>query len=189
MDIQVTGAVELGENFIVIYRTLDGTPHATRPPKEILAIRAAEYNAEVTDPDIIDMVMLEQFIKGVDEKYHPLYVESIDDAREIVNARIEAVKKLHGHPTGEMSRLSFAATTDKATPGLKTSLGLLAKHADQRIREDIQTMRDHGREAIKDRRGFKQPTFLDQIAREASAIRAKSAPPVPPGRSPVRILP
>jgi hypothetical protein len=189
MDIQVTGATELGENFIVIYRTLDGVPHATRPPKEILAIRAAEYNAEVTDPDIIDMVMLEQFIKGVEERYHPLYTESIDDAREIINGRIEAVKKQHGHPTGELSRLAFAATTDKATPGLKTSLTLLSKHADPSIRADIQTMRDHGRASIAAHKNFKQPTFLEQIAREAASIRAKAAPSAPPGRSPVRIIP
>lgn len=176
MDIQITDAMELGDEFVVIHRTLDGMPHVSRRPKEILAIRAAEYNAEVTDADIIDMVMLEQFITGIREKFHPLFIESIDDAREIVNARIAEAKARHGHPTGKMSSLAFAAASGKATPGLGRTLTLLNQHADSSIRADIQTMRDHGRAQIADQREFRQPTFRSQISAEAARLRESSAP-------------
>ena len=104
MDIEIT-KVELVDNrFIHVERIhKDGDQvwsSINRMPKEILAIRAAEYDLETSDPRVLDAVLLEPFFPSMqDGEVHPLYYsETVADALKELERQIAAAKKRHGAP-------------------------------------------------------------------------------------------
>src|SRR4051812_20303885 len=98
MDIQIVNVIDPGDGYLYVIRTLDGIQQPNKMPKEMLAIRAAEYNLDVRDPMALDIMLLEPFMTEQDD-VHPLYAEAkIEDALTIIWGRVENVRVKHGAP-------------------------------------------------------------------------------------------
>jgi hypothetical protein len=145
MDIQILSGAHEENQYIDLIRTYDGHPNKHRYPKEILAIRAAEYNLEWDDPRVLDMVLLEHLIPDPEERFHPLYLMDPHEAIEVVSNRIEVVKQQHDAPEGDAGKLLLAADTDAATLGLKKT----KKEMFQRAPRDIDWIIRHHRDSTR----------------------------------------
>lgn len=164
MDIQIVDAQVQGD-FLITKRTCDGAIHLRKEPKIVLAIRAAEYNLDVDDPFVLDMILMEPFIRVEDEdEIHPLYAaDTVFEAGEILRKRVDDTQELHGAPTGPLRVMAKAIEAKKATQGLVVVQKLLLQNADKRVRGPIQTLRDRERNRMK-----KKPvTFLDRLVWKA----------------------
>jgi len=151
MDIKITKAeLDPDGRHLLVYRTYDeGTPNErtsiNRMPKEILSLRAAEYNLEPEHPDVLDMILLEPFIDM--PGLHPLVTAAtIVDAHAEVMRHIEAVKQEHGAPAGRMRTLFHAAESSTSSDGLKQAKALLLEHVDPTTVAATKYFRDVGRD-------------------------------------------
>lgn len=151
MDIQIVDSHEYYDpNFVVIRRTLDGMPFAQRQPKDVLFLRAAEYNLEPDDPRVLDMVLLECFtVWDPTMVVAPLYQQiDIEEALSIVEGKIEDVRVEHGAPEEPMMRQLFtAADLEESTEGLTLAKTILFK-GDHRVMPWHKIMRDEGRKEM-----------------------------------------
>jgi AcrR family transcriptional regulator len=150
MDIQIVDAIEVGRN-LEIRRTFD-TTHVDvhRMPREILAIRAAEYNLEVDDPFALDLLLLERFIDVNPEETPPLYSRStIAEAVEEMKNRIEVVRATHGSPAEPRRLLAHGIDAGIATDGLVEAQRLLLKHVHEDIIEPTKFFRNEIRAHVR----------------------------------------
>lgn len=110
MDIQITNAELVEDRWIHIERLhREGDKEWTslhRMPKEILAIRAAEYNLEVDDPRVMDIVLMEPFFPETTDEVHPLYSRgTVAEALTVQESHLQAAKKKHGTPNKKAHEL------------------------------------------------------------------------------------
>jgi hypothetical protein len=179
MDIQIVGAEETPDGkHIIVTRTItedDGSSrtYPERFPKETLAIRAAEYNLPVDDPRVLDQILLEGFYPADPNEHHPLFAsETIEEAVEIMTARIEHVRNANGAPKQpQMRSLFHAADLAESTQGLTDAKALFLKHADPAVAVWVQILRDQGR----GQKPAVQKPFLDQVRDSAFAIEFEKA--------------
>jgi hypothetical protein len=173
MDIQITGIQDPGDGFLYIERTLDGgeLPHLHKMPKEMLAIRSAEYNLPVDDPRALDIVLMEIWVEEPPgEKYAPLYsAPTVEDALEIIMQRVEDAKTRHGAPEQpQMRSLFHAADLPESTQGLTDVKAKLLEHADPEFQKWVHIHRDAARESI--RTNMDNMSFAERMKMEALNI-------------------
>jgi len=154
MDIQVYKAEIYSRDpeYTVIWRSLDTIyPLAQKCPKDLLALRAAEYNLDIEDPRAFDMVMMEMWVSTPEEEViHPLYrCEYIEESLEIVMSRVDEAKKTHGHPEDKWSLFHAADLPEpESTKGLTDSKEIFLTRADKDVMRWQKIMRDEGRKRI-----------------------------------------
>jgi hypothetical protein len=152
MDIQIVNVIDPGDGYLYVIRTLDGIQQPNKMPKEMLAIRAAEYNLDVRDPMALDIMLLEPFMTEQDD-VHPLYAEAkIEDALSIIWGRVENVRVKHGAPKEpQMRSLFHAADLRESTQGLTDTKKALLHHANPDIGTWVKMNRDTGRRQMAER--------------------------------------
>lgn len=164
MDIKVTTPKgNVTSEFIFVTRMHDDEKVLHRYPKDILAIRAAEYDLEIDDPVVFDIVMLEYLIvEPEDQEFHPLFAEEeVSSALSIVRSRIDVVKQEHGAPEGDAGILFLAADDPASTPGLKISRDLHLSESDRSIRPWIKHRRDQVKKQVQHQMTQKKPTAAE----------------------------
>jgi len=165
MDIQIVKAEVQGE-YILVYRLIDGKQNINRMPKQILSVRAAEYDLPVDDPRVLDIVLLEGYYEPDDpEEIHPLFSSNtIEDALEAIQKRIEKVRDDNGAPKKmPMRSLFHAADTSESTQGLTEAKEVLLEHADPEIGLWVQINRDEARKQV-----HKNKQTLTEAMRESA---------------------
>lgn len=188
-DIQVVNSEPLGDIFTVTTHTIDGKFHKTRWPKETLGIRAAEYDLEPEDPEVLELVMLEPWVTEFDpHEVHPLFAaKSVAKALDIMRARLERVREVHGSPKDPAKRmLARAVANGHATRGLVLAHGHFHKHVHPGLVVPVQAMRDEGREIHASRtvQLSSEPMSLAAHILASHAERASG-----PGAGPTRKVP
>lgn len=132
----------------------DGTAgtHIHRMPKEILSLRAAEYDLPVDDPRVLDMVLLEHLILTDDlPDPHPLFAaDSVKDALKQMEKMLDILRERHGQP-----KEKFLANAKNPSQGLIVVQGLLHAHTDSSVIEPVKYFRDKERSVVRQaRRGL-----------------------------------
>jgi hypothetical protein len=176
MDIQITGVEDPDDGFLYVARTIDGgaVPHLNKMPRDMLAIRAAEYNLAPDDPKAMDIMLMEPFI--VLEKpqpYHPLHTcDTIDEALEIVWAQVEDAKTRDDAPKDPILRSLFRAAdlpVPESTQGLTDVKERLLNYCDDKAPIWVTVHRDENRAHVKKQlaSGFRPYNLLDQLKQHA----------------------
>lgn len=130
----------------------DVYPHQHKMPKTILTIRAAEYDLDVEDPLVLDMVLRDHHYHEIGDYHvngiHPLfYMPSVEEAKSFMSDKIEEVRVDRIAPEFETgNRLLAGAIQNKvATKALVSVRDQLLQAFDRRLAEPIQYYRDKGR--------------------------------------------
>lgn len=184
MDIQIVDVQYGGDRWLHVHRTLDGVLQINRMPREMLAMRAAEYNLELDDPFALDMMLLENFYPNHDpEASHPLHVsETIEEAVVVMKERIEWVRNEHNAPQGANRMIADAIANSAATQGAVDTQRLLIKHGDKGVIQPVQFFRDKIREEKK--RQASRPTIDHATYLNSMMHGMKETSNARPGRRP-----
>lgn len=195
MDITITGA-EMDESgrYIHVHRTLrDGTDERLmieKMPCETLGIRAAEYDLDVDDPVVLDLVLLEGFYRPEDpDEVHPLFsADSVAQAYRVMRDRLEVVRTQHGAPEFPNRLMASAVANGNASDGLVRARALLLEHSTPPgLREHVQVLRDaeRGRWAER-RRRTGRPSLVDLLGQQARRVHQAEISDLPkPAQDPV----
>jgi hypothetical protein len=186
VDIQIVGAEPEGQNFLVVARTLDGELNLERYPREVLAIRAAEYDLEPDDDFVLDLVLLERFDEPENvEETHPLFAAStVKGALKVMHSRIDTVRTVHGAPRNANRMMARAVANKAASKGLVRAQNLLVKNADRDVDEPVRRLRDLERERMARLLSPGETGMAAHLRRELSrveqSIRLSQPLPEPP---------
>lgn len=171
MDISIEKAA-LHSPYIIVNRLVDGQVWIERAPKEILAIRAAEYDLEPDDDFVLDLVLLEPFMVTVEAPgtVHPLFrCDTVADALEEMHARVGEAQEVHGAPKGKNRAMAAAVRNGAASAGLLEVHHRYHKYADPRVRGPVQTLRDAERDRLRNVTP-KARSLADRLAEQAQNL-------------------
>jgi hypothetical protein len=185
VDITITDSVYEQGRFVIISRTVVDAGETRkvleRAPKETLAIRAAEYDLETDDDFVLDLVLLEPFMRMAEGPgdVHPLYsADSVKDALEIMRDRVEDARAEHGAPRGKNRMMAAAIRNGAASAGLVRAHHRYQESADTRVVDPIRYMRDKERERLSGRAEKAPVTLATELAGTVRRMQESEAPPV-----------